>query len=204
MIVRLYEENPNSKLVQKVCDILRKGGVIIYPTDTVYGIGCDIYHHKAVEKIATIKGVKANQSNFSFIVSDLSHLSDYAKWVNNDVFKLMKKLLPGPYTFILHASSNVPKILKNKKKTVGIRIPDNNIILEIVRELGHPILTTSLHDKDKIIDYTTDPESIHDYFSDKVDLVINGGFGGNTPSTIIDCTADEPVVIREGAGEFFL
>ena len=200
MLIRMYEENPAQRHIRMICDILRDGGIIIYPTDTVYGLGCDIYQQKAVERIARLKGLKTQNAKFSFIVSDLSHLSDYTSRVNNDIFKLMKANLPGPFTFILHASSNVPKILKNKKKTVGIRIPDNNIILEIVRELGHPILTTSIHDDDSIIDYTTDPELIHENFKDLVDLVIDGGYGGNIPSTVIDCTGSEPVVVREGAG----
>jgi tRNA threonylcarbamoyl adenosine modification protein (Sua5/YciO/YrdC/YwlC family) len=200
MLIKLYNENPNVKQVREVAGILRDGGVIIYPTDTVYGLGCDIHNNSAIEKIAWLKGVRADKANFSFIVSDLSNLSNYTRFVNNDVFKLMKSLLPGPYTFILHASSNVPKILKTKKKTVGIRIPDNNIILDIVRELGNPILTTSIHDSDDIIDYTTDPELIHDNFKDRVDLVIDGGFGGNIPSTVIDCTGDIPTIIRKGAG----
>ncbi len=200
MYLKMYEENPNEKHVRQVCDILRGGGIIIYPTDTVYGIGCDIYHARAIERIARLKNIKPERAQFSFIVSDLSHLSGYSRFVNNDIFKLMKSKLPGPYTFILHASNNVPKILKNTKKTVGIRIPDNRIILEIVRELGHPILTTSIHDDDKIIDYTTDPELIYENFRDKVDLVIDGGFGGNIPSTIIDCTGEQPEIIRMGAG----
>jgi tRNA threonylcarbamoyl adenosine modification protein (Sua5/YciO/YrdC/YwlC family) len=196
----MYEENPSPKHIERICEVLRGGGLIIYPTDTVYGLGCDIFNHKAVEKIARLKGVKPENARFSFIVSDLSHLSTYTRFVNNDVFKLMKATLPGPYTYILHANSNVPRILKNKKKTIGIRIPDNNIILEIVRILGHPILTTSIHDSDKIIDYTTDPELIYESFKDRVDIVIDGGYGGNVPSTIIDCTSETPVVIREGAG----
>lgn len=200
MLIKLYNENPNVKQVREVAGILRDGGVIIYPTDTVYGLGCDIHNNSAIEKIAWLKGVRAEKANFSFIVSDLSHLSVYTRFVTNDVFKLMKSLLPGPYTFILHASSNVPKILKTKKKTVGIRIPDNNIILDIVRELDNPILTTSIHDSDDIIDYTTDPELIHENFKDRVDLVIDGGFGGNIPSTVIDCTGDIPTIIRKGAG----
>ena len=202
MYLKMYEENPNEKHVRQVCDILRNGGIIIYPTDTVYGMGCDIYHARAIERIARLKKIKPEKAQFSFIVSDLSHLSGYSRFVNNDIFKLMKSKLPGPYTFILHASNNVPKILKNTKKTVGIRIPDNRIILEIVRELGHPILTTSIHDDDKIIDYTTDPELIYENFRDKVDLVIDGGFGGNIPSTIIDCTGEQPEIIRMGAGIF--
>ncbi len=200
MYIKMYEENPNEKHVRQVCDILRNGGVIIYPTDTVYGLGCDIFHPKAIERIAQIKNLKPEKAHFSFIVSDLSHLSEYTRYVDNDVFKLMKSKLPGPYTFILHASHNVPKILKNKKKTIGIRIPDNRIILDIVRELGHPILTTSIHDDDAIIDYTTDPELIWDHFRDRIDALIDGGFGGNVPSTIIDCTGVQPEVTREGAG----
>jgi tRNA threonylcarbamoyl adenosine modification protein (Sua5/YciO/YrdC/YwlC family) len=201
MYVKMYNENPNSRHVRAIVDILRSGGVIIYPTDTIYGLGCDIYNSQAVEKVARLKGLKPDKANFSFIASDLSDLSNYTRFVNNDIFKLMKSLLPGPYTFILHASSNVPKIMKNKKKTVGIRIPDNNIILEIVKELGNPILTTSIHDRDDIIEYTTDPEIIYENFKSKVDAVIDGGFGGNVPSTIIDCTDETPVIIREGAGE---
>jgi tRNA threonylcarbamoyl adenosine modification protein (Sua5/YciO/YrdC/YwlC family) len=201
MLVKMYNENPDPRHVRNISEILRDGGIIIYPTDTVYGLGCDIYNASAIEKVARIKGVKADKANFSFIVSDLSHLSNFTRFVSNDVFRLMKSLLPGPYTFILNANSSVPKILKTKKKTVGIRIPDNDIILEIVRDLGNPILTTSIHDSDDIIDYTTDPEILYDNFKDRVDVVIDGGFGGNIPSTIIDCTGDIPEIIREGAGK---
>ena len=188
-------------MVLEVVELLEKGGVIIYPTDTVYGIGCDITKARAVERVARIKGVKPEKANFAFICSDLSHLSDYAKQVDNNTFKLMKAYLPGPYTFILTASNNVPKILKQKKKTVGIRVPDNNIILEIVKKLGHPILTTSLKEDDEILEYSTDPEVIHDEYKDLVDLVIDGGYGGVIPSTILDCTGDEPLLVREGLGE---
>lgn len=201
MLVKLYEKNPDLKLIREIVDLLEKGGIIIYPTDTVYGIGCDITKTRAVEKIAWIKGLKPEKANFAFICSDLSHLSDYARQVDNDTFKLMKSYLPGPYTFILNASSNVPRILKKNKKTVGIRIPDNNIILEIVRQLGHPILTTSLREDDDIIEYHTDPEHIHEQYKDLVDLVIDGGYGGVIPSTVLDCTDDQPVLIREGLGE---
>ncbi len=201
MIVKLYEKNTDPKVVLEVVQLLEKGGVIIYPTDTVYGIGCDITKARAVERVARIKGVKPEKANFAFICSDLSHLSDYAKQVDNNTFKLMKAYLPGPYTFILNASSNVPKILKQKKKTVGIRVPDNNIIREIVRKLGHPILTTSLREDDEILEYLTDPEVIHDEYKDLVDLVIDGGYGGVVPSTILDCTGDEPMLVREGLGE---
>ncbi|MEX0983125.1 MAG: L-threonylcarbamoyladenylate synthase [Bacteroidales bacterium] len=200
MIVKLYEKNPDPNTVLEVVEILEKGGVIIYPTDTVYGIGCDITKARAVERVARIKGVKPENANFAFICSGLSHLSDYAKQVDNNTFKLMKAYLPGPYTFILNASNNVPKILKQKKKTVGIRVPDNNIILEIVKKLGHPILTTSLKEDDEILEYSTDPEVIHDEYKDLVDLVIDGGYGGIIPSTILDCTGADPVLIREGLG----
>ena len=174
--------------------------MIIYPTDTVYGLGCDIHNHKAVEKVARIKGVRLEKANFSIICSDLSHLSDYARHVDNSTFKLMKKLLPGPYTFILDASNKVPRFFTDKKRTIGIRIPNNNIILEIVRQLERPILTTSIHDEDEIIEYTTDPELIHEKFQDVVDMVIDGGYGGTEPSTVIDCTGDEPALVRLGAG----
>ena len=200
MYIKLYNENPNPRQVRQVCAILEDGGVIIYPTDTVYGLGCDIFKPRAIERIAQIKGIRPDKANFSFIVSDLSHLSDYTRNIDNRIFKLMKSCLPGPFTFILPANNNVPRILKNKKKTVGIRIPDNNIILDIVMELGRPILTTSIHDYDKILEYTTDPEIIYENFRDKIDLLIDGGYGGNVPSTIIDCTGEEPLIIRQGLG----
>lgn len=201
MLIKIYEENPGQKAIRQVVEVLRSGGVIIYPTDTVYGIGCDITHQKAVEKVARLKKIAIEKSNLSFICSDLSHLSDYCRPFPNHLFKLMKSYLPGPYTFILNASSQVPHYFKGKKKTVGIRIPDNKIILEIVKELGNPILSTSVHDEDEIIDYTTDPELIHEKFKDLVDLVIDGGFGGNMPSTVLDCTGEVPRIIRQGKGE---
>lgn len=200
MLVKLYERNPDQNIIREVVDLLERGGVIIYPTDTVYGIGCDITKARAVERVAKIKGVKIEKANFAFICSDLRHLSDYAKQVDNNTFKLMKAYLPGPYTFILNAGGNVPKLFKGTKKTVGIRIPDNNIILEIVRQLGHPILTTSLKEDDDIMEYSTDPEVIHEEYKELVDLVIDGGYGGYIPSTILDCTGAEPVLIREGLG----
>ncbi len=196
----MYNENPGQRQVRQVADVLREGGVIIYPTDTVYGLGCDIFKPRAVERIARIKGLKPEKANFSFIVPDFSNLSDYTRPIGNRIFKLMKSHLPGPFTFILPASSKVPGIMENRKKTVGIRIPDNNIILEIARELGHPILTTSVHDSDKIVVYTTDPEIIYENFKDQIDLMIDGGYGGNVPSTIVDCTGDEPLVVRQGLG----
>lgn len=202
MLIKIYPENPNDKDIRYVVDVLQRGGIIIYPTDTVYGMGCDITNPKAVEKIARYKNVSVEKSNFSFICSDLSHLSDFSRPVSNQLFKLLKRYLPGPFTFLLSASSNVPKYFKGKKKTVGIRVPDNSIILTIVRVLGNPIMSTSIHDDDEIIEYSTDPELIHEKFKEIVDLVIDGGYGDNIPSTIVDCTGEVPVVIRQGKGIF--
>ena len=181
-------------------DLLQEGGIIIYPTDTVYGLGCDITNSKAVEKVARFKGIKIEKANFSFICSDLSHLSDYTKPISNTIFKLMKKNLPGPFTFILEANNNVPKYFKGKKKTVGIRIPDNNIIREIVRELGNPILSTSIRDEDEILEYTTDPELIYEKYQDIADIVIDGGYGELVPSTVVDCTGTSVEIVRQGKG----
>lgn len=199
MLVKLFNENPNLREILKIVDVLQKGGLIVYPTDTVYGLGCDITNAKAVEKVARIKGVKVEKNNFSFICSDLSHISDFTKPIPNSVFKLMKKNLPGPFTFILDANNNVPKYFKGKK-TVGIRVPDNNIIREIIRELGNPILSTSIHDEDEILEYSTDPELIHEKYQDVAEIVIDGGYGEFVPSTIVDCTGDEIVIVREGKG----
>ncbi|MCF8373450.1 MAG: threonylcarbamoyl-AMP synthase [Bacteroidales bacterium] len=201
MLIRIYPENPNEREIQQVVDVLQKGGVIIYPTDTIYGIGCDITNQKAIERVARIRGVKTEKANFSFICHDLSHLSDFCSPLNNEVFKLMKRNLPGPFTFILQANNNVPKLLKTRRKTIGIRVPDNNIAREIVRQLGNPILSTSVHDDDEILEYTTDPELIHERYGELVDLVIDGGYGDNIPSAIIDCSSDEIEIIREGARE---
>lgn len=200
MLVRLFNENPNPREIRKIVEVLRDGGLIIYPTDTVYGLGCDITNSKAVEKVARWKGVKIEKANFSFICSDLSHLSDYSKPISNSVFKLMKKNLPGAFTFILEANNNVPKYFKGKKKTVGIRVPNNNIIREIVLELGNPILSTSIHDEDEILEYTTDPELIYEKYQDIADIVIDGGYGELEPSTVVDCSHDEIEIIREGKG----
>jgi len=197
--VRIYEENPNSKEINKVVDVLKKGGLIIYPTDTIYGLGCDITNVKAVEKIARIKGIKADKANFSFICNDLSHLSDYVKQIDTPTYKLLKRALPGPYTFILEGSKSLPKVFK-KKKTVGIRIPDNAIARAIVEVLGNPIISMSIHDEDDVLEYTTDPELIFEKWQHLVDGVIDGGFGDNHASTIIDLTEAEPTVIREGRG----
>lgn len=197
--VRIYEQNPNPKEIKRVVDILKKGGLIIYPTDTVYGLGCDITNAKALERIARIKNVKLEKANFSFVCHDLSNLSDYVKQIDTSTFKILKRALPGPYTFILPGSKTLPKAFK-KKKTVGIRVPNNAIALEIVRELENPIVSTSIYDEDEIIEYTTDPELILEKWDSLVDLVIDGGFGGNEPSTIIDFSEGEPFVVREGKG----
>ncbi|WP_298759415.1 L-threonylcarbamoyladenylate synthase [uncultured Psychroserpens sp.] len=198
-LVRIYEDNPNPKEIMKVINVLKRGGLIIYPTDTVYGLGCDITNIKALEKIARIKGVKLEKSNFSFICEDLSNLSDYVKQIDTTTFKILKRALPGPYTFILPGSKSLPNPFK-KKKTVGIRVPDNNIALEIVRQLGNPIISTSIRDEDYVIEYTTDPELILEKWDNLVDIVIDGGYGGNEASTVIDLSQDEPVIIREGKG----
>lgn len=197
--IKLFEENPNERELEKVVKVLKKGGLIIYPTDTVYGLGCDITNTKAMEKVAKIKGVKLNKAHFSFICYDLSNLSDYVKQINTATFKILKKCLPGPYTFILPGNTNLPKAFKNKK-TVGIRIPDNNIIRELVKKLGNPIVSTSIYDEDDLIEYTTDPELIYEKWQNIVDVVIDGGYGDNTPSTIVDLSEDEIVVLREGKG----
>jgi len=200
MLTKIYSGNPNPKQIEAIVDVLREGGVIIYPTDTVYGIGCDIHNQKAVERIARIKGLRPEKAEFTFICRDLSHLSEYARQVSNQVFKLMKRNLPGPFTFILNASSKVPKILESKKKTVGIRIPDNDIVAAIVERLGNPLLSTSVHLNIEMIEYTTDPELIHEKYAETVDLVVDGGYGGTEFSTVVDCTGDEPEIIRQGSG----
>lgn len=182
-------------------EILEKGGIVIYPTDTIYGMGCDIKQSKATEKIASFKGVNPKNPSFSFIFHDLSHLSEYTAPISNNIFKMMKRNLPGPFTFILRANSQIPKLFKKQKKTIGVRIPDNNIIREIVYELGRPIITTSIHDPDEILEYTTDPELIYEKYGSFSNAVIDGGFGNNIPSTIVDCTGDEPVITRQGIGE---
>lgn len=199
-LIKLYNENPNPKTINNIVSELRNGAVIIYPTDTIYGIGCDIYNKKAVERVARITGQNPAKANFSIICHDLSQLSDYSKPISNDVFKVMKKNLPGAFTFILNANNNVPKLFSGKKKTIGIRIPDNNIIRELVKELGNPVITTSIHDDDEIVEYSTDPELIHEKYEKLVDIVIDGGFGDNTPSTVIDCTDNALEIIREGKG----
>ncbi|WP_159470732.1 L-threonylcarbamoyladenylate synthase [Dyadobacter sp. 3J3] len=199
-LIRIYPENPDERKIRQVVDCLRDGGLVIYPTDTIYGLGCDIFNTRAVEKIARIKGIKAQKNDFSFICYDLSHIADYAR-VGNSAFKMMKRVLPGPYTFILDANNQVPKLLNTNKKTVGIRVPDNLIPRLIVKELGNPIVTTSIKDDDEIIEYATDPELIYEKFQHQVDIVIDGGYGGNIASTIVLATNDNFEVIREGLGD---
>ena len=197
--IKIYENNPNESAIAKVVKVLREGGLVIYPTDTVYGLGCDITNSKALERIAKIKGVKLDKANFSFVCSDLSNISDYVKQINTSTFKLLKRALPGAYTFILPGNNNLPKEFK-KKTTVGIRVPDNNITIEIVRQLGNPIVSTSIYDEDEVLEYSTDPELIFEKWQNLVDMVIDGGYGDNQPSTIIDLSGDEPVIVREGKG----
>jgi tRNA threonylcarbamoyl adenosine modification protein (Sua5/YciO/YrdC/YwlC family) len=200
MLIRIYNENPNSGHIRQVVDLLEAGGIIIYPTDTVYAMGCDIQATKSIERIARFKGMNPKNPDLSLIFHDMSQLSEYTVIRDNAIFKLLKKNLPGPFTFIVQANNQIPKMFKNKKKTVGIRIPDNNIALELVRELGRPIITTSIHDPDEVIEYTTDPELIYEKYRDFTDTVIDGGFGRNEASTIVDCTGEEIEIVRQGLG----
>lgn len=197
--LKIYPDNPNEKEIDKVVKVLKEGGLVIYPTDTVYGLGCDITNSKALEKIAKIKGIKLDKANFSFVCHDISDISGYIKQIDTATFKILKKCLPGPYTFILPGNNELPKEFK-KKKTVGIRVPDNVIALEIVKKLGNPIVSTSIYDEDEVLEYTTDPELIFEKWQNKVDLIIDGGYGDNHASTIIDLSGSEPEVLREGKG----
>ncbi|WP_324069061.1 MAG: L-threonylcarbamoyladenylate synthase [Flavobacterium sp.] len=198
-IIKIYEDKPSEAAIKKVVAVLKDGGLVIYPTDTVYGLGCDITNSRALEKLAKIKGIKLEKANFSFVCSSLSNLSDYVKQIDTSTFKILKRALPGPYTFILPGNNDLPKEFR-KKKTVGIRVPANIIALQIVEMLGNPIVSTSIHDEDEVIEYSTDPELIFEKWNNKVDLVIDGGYGDNVASTIIDLTGYEPEVIREGKG----
>ena len=198
--IKIYEDKPSEAAIKKVVEVLRDGGLVIYPTDTVYGLGCDITNTKALERIAKIKGVKLEKANFSFVCSDLSNISDYVKQIDTATFKILKRSLPGPYTFILPGNNDLPKEFR-KKKTVGIRVPDNNIALDIVRMLGNPIVSTSIHDDDEVLEYSTDPELIFEKWQHLVDMVIDGGYGDNVGSTIIDLSGYEPIVLREGKGD---
>jgi tRNA threonylcarbamoyl adenosine modification protein (Sua5/YciO/YrdC/YwlC family) len=201
MLLHIHPENPQARQIKTAVECLQRGGIIIYPTDTIYGLGCDILQHKAVERICRIKNVDPKKAQLSFICSDLSHLSDYTKQLPTTTYRLLKEYLPGPFTFILPASKMVPKILQSKKDTIGLRIPDNNIALAIIKELGRPILSASL--PGEMIEDYTDPEIMHENFRNEVDVVINGGIGGSVPSTIVDCTGAEPIVIREGLGKWY-
>lgn len=198
-LIKIFEKNPNETEIEKVVEVLKKGGIIIYPTDTVYGLGCDITNTKALEKVAKIKGVKLNKANFSFICYDLSNLSDYVRQIDTPTYKILKRALPGPYTFVLPGNNNLPKAFKNKR-TVGIRVPDNKIIRELVKQLGNPIVSTSIYDEDDLIEYTTDPELIYEKWGNIVDIVIDGGFGNNVPSTIVELSDGEITILREGKG----
>ena len=202
-LIRVYEQNPNPKEVSKVVDIIKGGGLVIYPSDTVYALGCDITNNRALERVAKIKGVKLTKANFSFVCKDLSNLSDYVRQIDSSTFKLLKRALPGPYTFILPGNTNLPTVFK-KKKEVGIRVPDNAITQAIVTQLGNPIISTSTYDEDEVIEYTTDPELIFEKWRSIVDVVVDGGYGGNVASTVIDLTSGEPVLIREGKGSLEL
>jgi tRNA threonylcarbamoyl adenosine modification protein (Sua5/YciO/YrdC/YwlC family) len=197
--IKIYEKNPNEAEISRVVEILKKGGLIIFPSDTVYALGCDITNNKALERVARLKGVKLDKANFSFVCENLSNLSDYVKQISTPNFKVLRRSLPGPYTFILPGNNNLPKVFK-KKKEVGIRIPNNEIILAIVRELGNPVISTSIYDEDEIIEYMTDPELIYEKWQKLVDVVIDGGYGGNIPSTVINLCGDEPELIRKGKG----
>lgn len=200
MLIKIYPENPDEKRIQQVIDVLKKGGVIVYPTDSVYSMGCDMANKRAVEKMAQLKGVKLEEANFSLICYDLSNISEYTVQFGTDIYKMMKRALPGPYTFILNANKNIPKLFQSKKQTIGIRVPDNNIARTIVNQLGNPMLSTSVHDDDEILEYTTDPELIHERYDGQVDIVIDGGYGNNEASTVIDCTGETPEIVRQGIG----
>lgn len=197
--IKIYEDNPNPKEINRVVNVLRKGGLVIYPTDTVYGLGCDITNSRALEKLARIKGIKLAKANWSFLCADLSNLSDYVRQIDTATFKILKRALPGPYTFILPGNNNLPKDFK-KKKTVGIRVPDNSIAIALVNALGHPIVSTSIRDDDDVLEYTTDPELIYEKWEKIVDVIVDGGYGGNVGSTIIDLSEGYPTVVREGKG----
>ena len=204
MLLRIHPENPNKREIKQVIECLKDGGIIVYPSDTVYGIGCDIFNKKSVERIAKIKGRNLKKNNFSFICSNLSHISHYTKQIDNTVYKLMKRNLPGPFTFILNANNSIPKLFKTNKKTVGIRIPNHNIPLDIVSQLGNPILTTSVKDDDKLLEHSTDPELIHEKLEHLVNIVIDGGYTGNIPSTVVDCTKSEFEILRQGKENLIL
>jgi tRNA threonylcarbamoyl adenosine modification protein (Sua5/YciO/YrdC/YwlC family) len=201
MIIDIHPENPDLRKIREAARVIRNGGVIIYPTDTIYAIGCDAFNKKALERVAKIKDINLKKANFSFVCNDLKHLSEYTKNIGTSEFKILKKNTPGPYTFILPANNSIPKLLKNNKKTVGIRIPDNNIARELVKELESPIISTSVHSDDKILEYITDPSLIYENYYTHIDLLINGGYGNNIASTVVDLCSGDPEIIRQGAGD---
>jgi len=200
MLLKIYPESPSQRHILRVVETFEKGGVVIFPTDTIYGMGCSIKHIKTIDRIARLKGGKKKNTNYSVIVNNLSMLSEFTRPINNHIFRMMKKNLPGPFTFILEANNNVPKLFQSKKKTIGIRMPDNPIITTIVEELGYPVITTSIRDEDAVVEYTTDPELIYEKYENLVDLVIDGGYGDHSPSTVVDCTSGSPEIIRQGKG----
>ncbi len=200
MLLKINPDNPEGRKIDQVVDVLKNGGIIIYPTDTVYGLGCDIENTKAVERICQLRGLDPKKAMLAMICRDISQVSEYAQQIDNPVFRLLKRNLPGPFTFVLNAANSVPKMFKNRKKTIGIRVPDHQVPLAIIEKLGRPILTTSLKSDDEILEYVTDPEDIFEDFKKLVDIVIDSGPGGNTPSTVVDCTDEKPVVLRLGAG----
>ncbi len=201
MLIKIYQDNPSERHIRTVTECLRDGGIVIFPTDTLYAIGCDLRKQKTAERLAALKGIKLEKANFSIICADLSHLSDFTQPISNSVFRLMKQCLPGPYTFILNANNNVPRIFQSKRKTVGIRVPDNSITKSIISELGNPLLSTSIRIDNATDEYLTDPELIEETYGDKVDIVIDGGYGNTDPSTVLDCTDDDIKVIRYGKGK---
>jgi tRNA threonylcarbamoyl adenosine modification protein (Sua5/YciO/YrdC/YwlC family) len=200
LIIEIHPDNPDERKIRQIVDCLLEGGVIVYPTDTVYSFGCDMLNNKALERVARLKNIKTEKANFSLVCHDLSHITEYSKQLSNPVFKLMKSVLPGPYTFILEAGRAIPKIFSERKTTIGIRVPDNNIARDIVKKLGHPIIAASVHDDDELLEYTTDPEMIHEKFEKLVDMVIDGGPGSFDASTILDCTGDQITLVRQGKG----
>lgn len=201
MVVELNPSSPDDRIIQDIVKVLNKGGVVIYPTDTVYALGCSLHHKRAIENLAKLKGIKLKKANFALICYDLSTLSEYTKYIDRPTYKILNKNLPGQFTFILPASSRIPKLFDSNKKTVGIRIPDSNIVRAIVKELGHPLVTTSIHDDDEILEYTTDPYAIQEKWDSQVDLIIDGGYGRNEPSTVVDCSDGDVEIIRQGIGE---
>jgi tRNA threonylcarbamoyl adenosine modification protein (Sua5/YciO/YrdC/YwlC family) len=204
MLLRINEENPEGRKIKQAVEILDKGGVIIYPTDTVYGLGCDINNKKAVDRICRLRGLDPSKARLSFVCRDLSQVADYTQQIDNQIFRILKKNLPGPFTFVLRSNNQVPKLFKNRKRTIGVRLPNSNICQALIDGLGRPILSASLKSDDEILEYFTDPIDIYDDFKKLVDVVIDGGIGGRTPSTVVDCTQSEPIILREGKGQLEL